>query len=109
VYVRRRLSFQRVKKIGLNVESSSIEEIKILEDSNMSEMTTEILEQNISKIVLVRLKGGKSLRGRLKGFDQHLNLVLEETEDTTVVENQRKLGLIIVRGDNVVLISPPPR
>jgi len=53
----------------------------------MSEMTTEILEQNLSKIVLVRLKGGKSLRGRLKGFDQ----------------------LIIVRGDNVVLISPPPR
>ena len=73
----------------------------------MSEMTTEILEQNIGKIVLVRLKGGKSLRGRLKGFDQHL--VLEETEDTTIVENQRKLGLIIVRGDNVVLISPPPR
>ena len=95
--------------IGLNGESSSIEEIKILEDSNMSEMTTEILEQNLSKIVLVRLKGGKSLRGRLKGFDQHLNLVLEETEDTTVVENQKKLGLIIVRGDNVVLISPPPR
>jgi hypothetical protein len=36
----------------------------------MSEMTTEILEQNLGKIVLVRLKGGKSLRGRLKGFDQ---------------------------------------
>jgi len=76
---------------------------------SMSEMTTEILEQNLGKVVLVRLKGGKSLRGRLKGFDQHLNLVLEETEDTTVVENQKKLGLIIVRGDNVVLISPPPR
>jgi small nuclear ribonucleoprotein len=75
----------------------------------MSEMTTEILEQNLGKIVLVRLKGGKSLRGRLKGFDQHLNLVLEETEDTTNTESIRKLGLIIVRGDNVILISPPPR
>ena len=75
----------------------------------MSEMTTEILEQNLSKIVLVRLKGGKSLRGRLKGFDQHLNLVLEETEDTTDGEKVRKLGVIIVRGDNVIIISPPPR
>ena len=75
----------------------------------MSEMTTEILEQNIGKIVLVKLKGGKGLRGRLKGFDQHLNLVLEETDDTSNPENMRKLGLIIVRGDNVVLISPPPR
>ncbi len=75
----------------------------------MSEMTTEILEQNLGKMVIVRLKGGKSLRGRLKGFDQHLNLVLEETEDTTSAENSKKLGSIIVRGDNVVLISPPPR
>ncbi len=83
--------------------------IETLEGLIMSEMTTEILEQNLTKIVLVRLKGGKSLRGRLKGFDQHLNLVLEETEDTSNPENMKKLGLIIVRGDNVVLISPPPR
>ncbi len=75
----------------------------------MSEMTTKILEDSLEKIVLVRLKGGKSIRGRLKGFDQHLNLVLDETQDTTSPENLRKLGLIIVRGDNVILISPPPR
>ncbi len=75
----------------------------------MSEMTTEILEQNLGKMVIVRLKGGRSLRGKLKGFDQHLNLVIEETEDTTSVENVKRLGLIIVRGDNVVLVSPPPR
>jgi len=72
-------------------------------------MTTKILEESIGKIVLVRLRGGKSIRGRLKGFDQHLNLVLDETEDTTNVENVKRLGLIIVRGDNVVLISPPPK
>ncbi|MDH5450955.1 MAG: LSm family protein [Candidatus Bathyarchaeota archaeon] len=75
----------------------------------MSEMTTQILEESLGKAVLVRLKGGKSLRGKLKGFDQHLNLVLEETEDMTDVGNVKKLGVIIVRGDNVVIISPPPR
>jgi len=75
----------------------------------MSEMTTQILEESLGKTVLVRLKGGKSLRGKLKGYDQHLNLVLEETEDTTSSENVKKLGVIIVRGDNVILISPPPR
>jgi small nuclear ribonucleoprotein len=75
----------------------------------MSEMTTKILEESLGKIVLVRLKGGKSLRGKLKGFDQHLNLVLEETEDTTDADKVRKLGSIIVRGDNVIIISPPPR
>jgi small nuclear ribonucleoprotein len=74
----------------------------------MSEMTTKILEDSLGKTVLVRLRGGKSLRGKLRGFDQHLNLVLEETEDTTDVETTKKLGSIIVRGDNVVIISPPP-
>ncbi|UCE29903.1 MAG: RNA-binding protein [Candidatus Bathyarchaeota archaeon] len=71
-------------------------------------MTTKILEDSLGKVVLVRLKGGKRLRGRLKGFDQHLNLVLEETEDTTDKKDMRKLGSIVVRGDNVVIISPPP-
>jgi small nuclear ribonucleoprotein len=75
----------------------------------MSEMTTEILQESLGKTVLVRLKGGKSMRGKLKGFDQHLNLVLEETEDNTDPEDVKKLGVLIVRGDNVVIISPPPR
>jgi len=75
----------------------------------MSEMTIQILEENLGKIVLVRLRGGKNLRGKLKGFDQHLNLVLEEADDITDAENIEKLGVILVRGDNVVIISPPPR
>ena len=75
----------------------------------MSEMTTKILEESLGNFVLVRLKGGKRLRGKLKGFDQHLNLVLEETEDTTDKKDMKKLGAIVVRGDNVVIISPPPR
>ena len=75
----------------------------------MSEMTTEILQESLGKTVLVRLKSGKSLRGKLRGFDQHLNLVLDDTEDTTDTEKTKKLGVLIVRGDNVIIISPPPR
>ena len=75
----------------------------------MSEMTTKILEESLGKIVLVRLRGEKKLRGKLKGFDQHLNLLLEETEDITNAENPRRLGTIILRGDNVIIISPPPK
>ena len=75
----------------------------------MSEMTAKILEESLEKFVLVRLRGGKKLRGKLKGFDQHLNLLLEETADITNAEKARKLGTIILRGDNVILISPPPR
>ncbi len=59
--------------------------------------------------MLVRLRGGRSLRGKLMGFDQHLNLVLEETDNISDRDAMKKLGVIIVRGDNVIIISPPPR
>ncbi len=75
----------------------------------MSEMTTQILQESLGRTVLVRLKSGKSLRGKLRGFDQHLNLVLDDTEDNTDPDNAKKLGILIVRGDNVIIISPPPR
>jgi small nuclear ribonucleoprotein len=38
-----------------------------------------------------------------------MNLVLEDAEDVTNAESTKKLGMIIVRGDNVVLVSPPPK
>jgi len=72
-------------------------------------MAIQILEQSLGKTVLIRLRGGKSIRGTLRGFDQHLNLVLEKAEDVSDRDNAEELGLIIVRGDNVVMISPPPR
>jgi small nuclear ribonucleoprotein len=73
----------------------------------MSGVVAEILEQSLGEMVVVRLKAGKILRGKLKGFDEHLNVVLAETEDITEAENAKKLGLIILRGDNVVLILLP--
>ncbi len=70
-------------------------------------MTAQLLEEALGKVVLTRLKGGRSLRGKLKGFDQHLNLVLEDAEEISA-DNVKKLGSIIVRGDNIIIISPSP-
>ncbi|MBS7623136.1 RNA-binding protein [Candidatus Bathyarchaeota archaeon] len=75
----------------------------------MSEMANKIFEESLNKVVLVQLKGGRTVRGRLYSFDQHMNLVMEDAEDITEVDKAKKLGTLIVRGDNVVLISPPPR
>ncbi|MEM2942626.1 MAG: LSm family protein [Candidatus Bathyarchaeia archaeon] len=75
----------------------------------MSEMANKIFEESLNKVVLVQLKGGRTVRGRLYSFDQHMNLVMEDAEDITEADKTKKLGTLIVRGDNVVLISPPPR
>ncbi len=66
----------------------------------------DLLNNSMGKPVLVRLKGGRGLRGKLSAFDQHMNLVLEdadELEDDTV---KAKVGVVIVRGDNILYVSP---
>ena len=67
--------------------------------------TVEVLRGSLEKQVLVKLKGGREVRGILKSFDQHLNLVLEGAEESREGRT-RKLGIVLVRGDNVVFISP---
>ncbi len=72
----------------------------------MVETTHKLLEQNIGSIVLVKLRGDIVVRGRLRSFDQHLNLVLEDAEEIKSDGSTRKLGTLVIRGDNVILISP---
>jgi small nuclear ribonucleoprotein len=68
--------------------------------------TTSLLNSSLGNVVLIKLKGGRELRGRLRSFDQHLNLVLEEAEEVRHDGETKKLGLVLIRGDNVVLVSP---
>ncbi|MCX8204378.1 MAG: LSm family protein [Candidatus Nezhaarchaeota archaeon] len=73
----------------------------------MAELTTvSLLNASLGNAVLIKLKGGRELRGRLRSFDQHLNIVLEGAEELRHNGEVRKLGLVLIRGDNVVLVSP---
>ncbi|HVB12716.1 MAG TPA: LSm family protein [Nitrososphaerales archaeon] len=73
------------------------------------DMAVKVLDESLGKIVLIKLKGGKVIRGNLQGFDQHMNLVLESSEEVADDGKTTSLGMIVVRGDNVVIISPPPK
>ena len=72
------------------------------------DMAVKVLDESLGKIVLIKLKGGKVIRGNLQGFDQHMNLVLEQSEEIVEEGKSNSLGTIVVRGDNLVIISPPP-
>jgi small nuclear ribonucleoprotein len=65
----------------------------------------DLLGRSLNSQVLVKLKGDRELRGRLRGYDQHLNLILDDAEDLTEQPPQ-ELGTVILRGDNVILLSP---
>lgn len=62
----------------------------------MSDRPLDVLEAAIGTVVSVRLKDGEEYVGSLLGYDQHMNLVLERDGDNTT----------IIRGDNVVSITP---
>ncbi|MCE2508236.1 MAG: RNA-binding protein [Nitrosopumilaceae archaeon] len=72
------------------------------------DMAVKVLDESIDKVVLIKLKGNKTIRGSLLGFDQHMNLMLDGSEEITSDGESNDLGTIVVRGDNVVMISPPP-
>ncbi len=71
----------------------------------MSDAAQRLLSENLGGSVLVRLRGGRVLRGILRSFDQHLNIVLDDAEEV-LSEGSKKLGMVIIRGENVVFISP---
>ena len=72
------------------------------------DMAVKVLDESINKIVLIKLKGNKTIRGNLLGFDQHMNLLLDQAEEILSDGDSNSLGYLVVRGDNVVMISPPP-
>jgi small nuclear ribonucleoprotein len=69
------------------------------------EPALQSLERSLGKNIMLRLKGGGGIRGTLLGFDAHMNLVVNDAEEI-FKDNAKKLGLIIVRGDNIILVSP---
>jgi small nuclear ribonucleoprotein len=73
------------------------------------DMAVKVLDESLGKVVLIKLKGGKVIRGNLHGFDQHMNLLLEDSVEILEEGKSNELGTIVVRGDNVVIISPPPK
>jgi small nuclear ribonucleoprotein len=72
------------------------------------DMAVKVLDESVGKVVLIKLKGAKVIRGTLQGFDQHMNLSLENAEEVSEDGKSNTLGTVVVRGDNIIMISPPP-
>ncbi|KAI4123691.1 MAG: hypothetical protein LQ347_006054 [Umbilicaria vellea] len=68
------------------------------------------LTKYMDKEITVKFNGGREVVGTLKGYDQLMNLVLDDVKellkDDEGNESSRSLGLIVARGTLLVLISP---
>ncbi len=66
------------------------------------------LIEEIDKCIMIILRDGRHLVGRLRSFDQFMNLILEDTCERVLLPGQYcdvPLGLYIVRGDTIVLLG----
>ena len=68
-------------------------------------MPLNVLERNINKSVTLTLKDGRTLEGKLTGFDEYMNMILEDTEETKD-DKVRRIGTVVLRGNNIVTIVP---
>ncbi|WP_188597130.1 LSm family protein [Thermocladium modestius] len=64
------------------------------------------LNEMAGKIVMVKLRDGTTVRGVLKSFDQHMNLLLEDSEEIIDPKTSVKRGMVMIRGDTVLFVSP---
>ena len=65
-----------------------------------------VLNNSLNKSVMVELRSKREYRGILDGYDPHMNLVLKSAVELEGGQEKRTLDVTIVRGDNVIYISP---
>lgn len=69
------------------------------------ERPIDVLNNAKGKRVLIKLKKGNEISGILQALDLHLNMWLENAEQISE-EGTVKLGTLLVRGDNILYVSP---
>ncbi len=72
----------------------------------MQERPFDLLNKSIGQQVMIRMKNGNDIRGKVTSFDIHMNIVLEGAEEVDDGQTKAKLGTILLRGGNILFISP---
>lgn len=68
-------------------------------------MPMKMLEESLNKRVALLLKDNRVLEGVLSGYDEYMNMVLDDVEESAE-SLTRRLGTVVIRGSNVVRIVP---
>lgn len=67
---------------------------------------SDVLQASLHHPVWVEMKGGRSYRGHLEAYDQHLNLILSAVEEVAPHPGPARPGQTLLRGDSIVYIAP---
>uniref|UniRef100_A0A0N4ZGI4 U6 snRNA-associated Sm-like protein LSm3 n=1 Tax=Parastrongyloides trichosuri TaxID=131310 RepID=A0A0N4ZGI4_PARTI len=89
------------------------------EISTTVDQPLDLIRLCLNEVVLVKMRSEREVVGKLHAFDQHLNMVLSDAEETVTIaefeESQcedvfkqvkRIIPMLFLRGDSVILVSP---
>ena len=74
----------------------------------MSSEIVKTLDDCVNKVIIIKLRNKKTIQGKLLAFDQQMNLILTNSEDITE-DDIKNLDKIILRGDNIIMVSLPDK
>ena len=57
----------------------------------------------------MKINGGRAVEGILRGFDPFMNLVLDETIEFAKTGEKKEIGMVVVRGNSVVMLEAKDR
>jgi small nuclear ribonucleoprotein len=66
---------------------------------------SNILQSSLHKNIIIKLKGKRTLKGKLKSFDQFMNLTLENATEVLKDDQVQEMGEIFIKGENIVIIA----
>ena len=76
---------------------------------NGIERPLDLLNESKGKEILIELKDGKQIVGTLLAFDIHINIVIDNAKEIVNNEQRRSLGIVFIRGNTILWISPASR
>ncbi|KAF2242675.1 LSM-domain-containing protein [Trematosphaeria pertusa] len=66
----------------------------------------ELIDKCVGSQIWVIMNSGKEFVGKLIGFDDYVNMVLEEVTEIDPGEGDRKLTKILLNGNNICMMVP---
>nr|WJH19437.1 SNRPG [Euglena gracilis] len=63
------------------------------------------LKRYMDKKVDLKLNGNRAVSGVLRGFDQFMNIVLDETVEQGAEGEKNELGMVVIRGNSVLNVE----
>lgn len=66
----------------------------------------ELIDKCVGSQIWVIMNGGKEFTGKLVGFDDYVNMVLEDVTEIDVTEGKNRLPKILLNGNNICMMVP---